>query len=70
MHKYSLNAKSDLRYDIYFALSIKQRRKLNSLINMQLLENINIIDFYKVTKNKELIDKLILLKRSCLRLVA
>lgn len=58
--------------DLWFKLTIKQRRKLSSLGYGPncFLYNIAMSDFLKVTKDKKLIKELVTMKRSTLKLVA
>lgn len=63
--------KLQLRHDIYFALTRPQQRRFHSLGHeTPMLEFIDMKDFLKITKNKDLIIKLIKLKRMSMRLVA
>jgi len=63
------NNQIHLRHDIYFSLTLNQRRKFHSLGYVTpLLENITMSDFLKITKNEELRQKLIELKRSFITL--
>ena len=57
---------------LWFKLTNEQRRKINSLGYgpTHFLMNITMDEFKTVTKSKKLINDLIVMKRSCLRLVA
>ena len=61
----------NLRLDIYFSLTMKQRRKLNEITTWQFMEDIGINEFKKITKNSKIIALYIKLLRSFdLRLVS
>jgi hypothetical protein len=63
--------KRNLRVDIYFALTKKQRQKLHAMgYSHTIIEFIPMNKFVKITKKKVIIDKLIELKRNCIRRVA
>jgi len=59
-----------MRYDIYFALTRQQQRKLSKMIAIPMLELLSMDDFKKITTNKKLIGMFINLKRSTIRKVA
>ncbi len=60
-----------LRHEIYFTLTRPQRTKFHSFgYFANTLEYIEMRDFLSITKNKDLIKKLIELKRQSMRLVA
>lgn len=59
-----------LRHEIYFSLTKRQQRKFNERNCVTLMEQIPMVSFKEITKNKKLWDKLILLKRSGLHLAA
>lgn len=67
----TVNQRMQLRHDIYFSLNTNQRRKLDSLGYCSVnLNECPMSDFKRVTKSKDLINKLVTLKRSLIRRVA
>lgn len=65
-----MNKLLEMRLDLWFSLSVKQRSKLEKLdIFHWNVEHCSMSDFLKVTKNKVLREKLIEIKRSSMRLV-
>lgn len=65
------NERMNLRLDIWFSLTRQQQKKVSQLgISHVMLEVCNINDFKKITKSKKLLNDLITLKRSTIRLVA
>jgi hypothetical protein len=59
----------NLRLDIYFGLTLKQKQRFNASYSWQFMENVQMNDFKRITKNKGLHNKLIKLKRLCVTLV-
>ena len=51
-----------MRLDIYFSLTLKQRRKFNDNYQWQWIEDVSIEDFKEITKSKKIIAHLIKLK--------
>jgi len=64
-----LNDQMHLRQDIYFAMNIKQQRKINNGIGQLFIENIDMTEFKKITKSKKLHKMLVELKTSLIRSV-
>jgi hypothetical protein len=59
----------NLRLDIYFAMTLKQKQRFNASYCWQFMENVPMDDFKRITKNKDLHNKLIKLKRLYVSLV-
>jgi hypothetical protein len=65
-----LKIKLDLRLEIYFKLTLAQQRKLNASYSWSFIEQVPMSEFRRITRSKVLSDKLIELKRLCIREVA
>ena len=66
-----LNREMELRHDLWFLLSPKQRRKLSYLGYSSVnLADVEMSEFRLVTKSRELIERLITIKRMTMRVVA
>ena len=60
----------NLRLDIYFAMTLKQKQRFNAQYSWQFMENVPMDDFKRITKNKRLHEKMMELKKMCFRLVS
>jgi len=60
-----------LRGSIYFGMTMRQRKKFHSLgYEANNVEMISMSDFLKITKKRDLIDRLVQLKRMNVRSVS
>jgi hypothetical protein len=58
-----LKSALNLKLDIYFSLTLKQKRAFNNSYCWQFLESVPMDSFKRITKNKDLHHKLVKLKR-------
>jgi hypothetical protein len=60
----------NLRLDIYFAMTLKQKQRFNASYSWHFMENVPMDDFKRITKNKRLHEKMMELKKMHFRLVS